>query len=85
MPVIAAFLGMIIKVFHSDHPPPHIHVQYGEFEASVEIHSGVIMKGKLPKRIQRILKEWIKLRHFELRRAWEIAQENKNPKRIQGL
>ncbi len=85
MPIIAVFLGIIIRVFHSDHPPPHLHVQYGEFEAIVEISSGDIMRGKLPKRIQRILKEWIKLRRFELRRAWQIAQENKNPKRIQGI
>ena len=31
MPILAAFFGMMIRVFHADHEPPHIHVQYVEF------------------------------------------------------
>lgn len=46
MPVIAAFLGMIVRVYHSDHNPPHIHVQYGDYEAIFEIKSGRILYGR---------------------------------------
>ena len=84
MPIIAVFLGIIIKIFHEDHPPPHVHVQYGEYEAVVEIKTGDIMKGKLPKRVRQIVRNWVKNKQFELRRAWQVAQENKIPKKIEG-
>ena len=85
MPIIAAFLGMIIRIFHADHPPPHVHVQYGEHEAIVEILTGDIIKGSLPGRIKKITKEWLKLRKFEVLKSWQDAQSNKIPRKIKPL
>ena len=42
MPIISAFFGMIIRIFHADHAPPHLHVEYGEFQAIVKIQTGAI-------------------------------------------
>ena len=33
MPTIAIFFGIIVRMWHDDHPPPHIHVEYQGFEA----------------------------------------------------
>ncbi|NJN91525.1 MAG: DUF4160 domain-containing protein [Leptolyngbyaceae cyanobacterium SL_5_14] len=35
MPEVARFYGIIIKVFFGDHPPPHFHAIYGEYNALV--------------------------------------------------
>lgn len=85
MPIIAAFLGMLIRVFHSDHPPPHIHVEYGEFGAIVEIQTGRILKGKLPPRVLRLLREWLKGKRKEILAAWKEAQEHKIPRKIKAI
>jgi hypothetical protein len=33
MPTISIFYGIMIRMFFNDHPPPHFHARYGEFEA----------------------------------------------------
>ena len=30
MPEISRFFGMVIMMYHKDHPPPHFHVRYGK-------------------------------------------------------
>jgi len=57
MPILSTFFGIIVRVYHDDHEPPHVHVQYGEFEAIVEISTGRVLAGRLPPRVRRILAE----------------------------
>ena len=85
MPIIAAFFGMVVRLYHADHEPPHIHVQYGEFEAIVEITTGVIMRGKLPKRLERILQDWLKTRRTEVMKAWQDARAHRMPRKVKPL
>ncbi len=85
MPIISAFFGILIKIFHGDHPPPHIHVEYGEFEAQFEIESGRLIAGKLPPRAQKLVKEWLKLRKSEVLKAWNAAEKFGAPRRIKPL
>ncbi len=33
MPRISQFFGVVIYMYYNDHPPPHFHAEYGEFEA----------------------------------------------------
>jgi len=49
MPEVSRFYGIIIRFYYRDHPPTHFHAIYGEFEALIEIETGSIFKGKLPK------------------------------------
>ena len=42
MPEISRFLGIVIGMFAREHPPPHFHAVYGEFQITVEIGSGVV-------------------------------------------
>lgn len=85
MAIIAAFFGMMIRVYHADHPPPHLHVQYGEFQTIVDIKSGKILKGKLPRPLQRILKSWLRKRQKEVMKAWDEAQAMRMPQRVKPL
>ena len=33
MPEISRFYGIVIRMYGLDHPPPHMHAAYGEYEA----------------------------------------------------
>ncbi|MGE3974672.1 MAG: DUF4160 domain-containing protein [Bdellovibrionales bacterium] len=85
MSVISVFLGIVIRVFQRDHNPPHIHVQYGEHKALLEISTGKTMAGSLPPRIRRIVLEWLLYRKAEVLKSWQEAQEYKTPSRVRPL
>ena len=51
MPVISSFLGIVIKMYFSDHNPPHFHAFYDDYEAVFLIDTLEITKGKVPARV----------------------------------
>jgi hypothetical protein len=85
MPSIAEFLGMWITINWMDHPPPHIHVEAGEFSALVRIKDGVVISGKLPPSKLKYLKKWITMHQSELMENWQLAQARKPLHPIEGL
>ncbi len=58
MPEIARFYGIIIKLFFGDHPPPHFHAIYGEYNAIFNIETLEIIEGDLPNRAVKMILEW---------------------------
>ena len=48
MPTISTFYGILIRMFFNDHPPPHFHAQYGEFEATFSIDTLEILEANCP-------------------------------------
>jgi hypothetical protein len=46
MPEISRFLGIAISIYYNEHNPPHFHAEYGEFQITVEIESGIV-NGKI--------------------------------------
>ena len=50
MPTISSFYGISIRMFFNDHVPPHFHVEYAEFKATVDILELTISSGKLPRK-----------------------------------
>jgi len=53
-----------------DHAPPHFHATYGEDEAQVEISTGEVIGGSLPRRAAALVKEWAELHRTELEANW---------------
>ncbi len=49
MPEISRFYGIIIRMFHDDHNPPHFHVEYQGYKISVNLKYEVV-EGFMPKR-----------------------------------
>jgi len=45
VPTISSFYGILIRMFFNDHAPPHFHVQYAEFKATVDIMTLTISSG----------------------------------------
>ena len=33
MPTICRFFGIVIRMYHREHGPPHFHARHGEYEA----------------------------------------------------
>jgi hypothetical protein len=74
VPEICRFYGIVIKMYFADHPPPHFHAEYGEFEALIGIADAQVFAGSLPNRALSMVKEWVGLHRGELNEAWEAAR-----------
>ena len=81
MPEISRFLGIVIAMYYSDHPPPHFHARYGDFEAVVNIEGGVV-EGRFPRRALRLILEWYEMHKEELMEDWLLAVERKPLKKL---
>lgn len=61
MPEVSRFYGIIIKMLFNDndkHHKPHVHVYYGENEASIAL-DGELLQGKLPlKQYRMVVAGW---------------------------
>lgn len=74
MPVIAAMDGIVVRMWHGDHPPPHVHAAYQDDEALINIHTGRILAGCLPRKQARRLRRWVLEHQLALMRNWKRAQ-----------
>ncbi len=75
MPELSRFFGIVVKLLFMDtskHHKPHVHVFYGEHEASVAV-DGELLAGSLPERQYRIVVGWLALHEDEVYRAWNNA------------
>jgi hypothetical protein len=54
-----------------EHPPHHIHVKYGEYEAVIELTNFAIIDGNLPKRCYQLVREWAGVHQLELIEMWD--------------
>jgi hypothetical protein len=73
MPEISRFLGIVIRMYYRDHPPPHFHAEYGEHEITVEIGTGVV-EGRFPRRAMAAVLDWYALHQQELTQNWELLE-----------
>jgi hypothetical protein len=48
VPTISRFYGIVIRMYFSDHAPPHFHAVYSGDEAVIAIESGEVIRGGLP-------------------------------------
>lgn len=66
---------MIIKMIYIDnekHHKPHVHVYYGEYEASIGI-DGELLAGAIPVKQFKLLNAWLIIHEDELYAAWNNA------------
>ncbi len=80
MPTIAIFFGIIVRMWHDDHPPPQIHVEYQGFEALVTIETGLVSQGELPRKVATIVRDWCLLHQAELLNNWEKSTALQTPR-----
>ncbi|MBQ3145117.1 MAG: DUF4160 domain-containing protein [Clostridia bacterium] len=84
MPTISMFYGIIIRMYYTDHNPPHIHAYYNEYIASFNF-DGNIMDGFIPEKQTKLIKAWIELHKEELLANWSLSRNSEKPFKIKPL
>jgi Domain of unknown function (DUF4160) len=74
VPTISRFYGIVIRMYFSDHAPPHFHAVYAGEEAVVSIETGEVIRGEIPERALRLVQEWSSIHKDELTANWERVQ-----------
>ena len=74
MPEISRFLGIIILMYFDEHNPPHFHIQYNEYRATMDIQSLNITIGALPAKVRGLVEEWAEPHRDELLKMWEAKE-----------
>ncbi len=75
MPYVSLFFGIVIRMFHNEHPPPHFHAEHqgqrGQFS-----FDGTMVKGNIrSRRAQKLIREWALLHQQELANNWKKAAD----------
>ncbi|MFZ4580404.1 MAG: DUF4160 domain-containing protein [Myxococcota bacterium] len=70
MPEISRFLGLVVRMYWDDHPPPHIHVEYAGEQAILRFDTMEVVRGRLHGRALALLIEWAVLHRAELAANW---------------
>jgi hypothetical protein len=71
MPEISRFYGIVVQMYFNDHAPPHFHAIYGDDELIVGIDPAIVLAGKAPARVSRMVLEWAELHRTELQNNWD--------------
>ena len=61
MPTIKIIDSVKIDLYSREHPPPHFHAIYADFEALITIQDFEIYEGRLPKPQLKKVIDWAKL------------------------
>jgi len=84
VPKISEFYGVVIRMHHGDHGPPHFHAEW-EGRAAVFTLDGRILRGLLSVRATRLVKEWALARQRELHENWLRAASHARLVKIRPL
>lgn len=81
MPVISRFYGLTIKMYfrQSEHNPPHIHAIYGEYIGAIDIRTGEMIEGDLPRRALKMTREWMEEHRDDLMEIWNTQEFKELP------
>lgn len=66
MPTVSRFYGIVIRMYFSDHAPPHFHAFYAGDEAVLTIVGADLVRGVMSDRALRMVREWASLHRQEL-------------------
>ena len=72
-------------MFVKEHNPPHFHAYYNEYEVQIEIKSGKILEGYLPRRSLNLVQDWRELHIDELMQNWDIGRTTGQFTKIEPL
>ena len=76
MPTISMFYGILILMYFYDnkkHNIPHIHAEYGDYQATIAIEDGAMLGGSLPPAKMKLVQAWIEIHRDELMADWRLA------------
>jgi hypothetical protein len=74
MPRISHFYGIAIYMYYRDHAPPHLHAMYADKEVIIELATGAVLDGSLPRRAMSLVADWLAIHRRELLDNWNLAR-----------
>ena len=79
------FFGILIRMFYSEHNPPHFHAEYQGTEGIFDF-KGKMLNGNIKSPVAlRLIKEWAVLRSFELEQNWKNIENKEAINKIKPL
>ncbi len=72
-------------MYFDEHAPPHFHVVYNEYEASITIEGLEVLRGKLPDRVLGLVVEWATAHQQELHENWNLCEQHEQPHKVDPL
>jgi hypothetical protein len=85
VPRISSFYGIVIAMYYREHGVPHFHAFNGGYEASIGIGTLKILRGDLPPRALRLVKQWASMHREDLLRDWNLAEQGEVLENIDAL
>ncbi|HXU38501.1 MAG TPA: DUF4160 domain-containing protein [Blastocatellia bacterium] len=85
MPTLSVFYGIVIQMFWREHPPPHFHALYGEYEVQIDLRDLSVLRGTLPRRALALVLEWAAEHRDELMEDWNLCSQLQTPRPIEPL
>ncbi len=85
MPTLSVFYGIVIQMFWREHPPPHFHALYGEYEVQIDLRDLSVLRGRLPRRAMALVLEWAAEHRDELMEDWNLCSQLQTPRPIEPL
>lgn len=77
MPYVSMFFGIIIRMFYSEHNPPHFHAEYQGSEGIFNFDGKMLYGNIKSKTALSLIKKWSILRKAALEENWtNIAAKN---------
>lgn len=72
-------------MYVDDHAPPHFHAHYQGYRSMWSIEDVSILAGKLPPRIETLVRWWALERKEELKENWTRCENAEQPQKIPPL
>jgi hypothetical protein len=85
MPYVSMFFGIIIRMFYSEHNPPHFHAEYQGSEGIFSFE-GKMIKGNIRSNtVLKLINEWSILHKMELEENWKNIADKAPINKIEPL
>ena len=85
MPYVSMFFGIIIRMFHNEHNPPHFHAEYQGQRGLFDLNGNMINGNMKSNTAKKLIKEWAMLHREELLNNWKNATQGEDIDKIEPL
>ena len=85
MPYVSMFFGIIIRMFFSEHNPPHFHAEYQGSEGIFDFEGNMLQGNIKSATALRLIREWAVLRRKELEENWKNISDKTSINKIEPL
>ncbi len=85
MSYVSMFFGIIIRMFYSEHNPPHFHAEYQGSEGIFNFEGDMLQGNIKSNTALKLIKEWAVLRNAELEENWKNITDKAAINKIEPL